>query len=251
MLTLNPYFRSATRGVASEQNLVESVIIESIKICGLEVMYIPRTLNKVDMIFGEDVLSSFDSYVPIEMYLSDYNGYGGQSEMLSRFGMQIADTASFLVSRKRYKEAVVPILPESRNTNVVWRPNEGDLIYVPNTKSLMEIMFCEDEEPGFSQLNKKYVWTLRCELVRMNNEKVATGNTDIDSYYGANLNRLDMSVLSETGFHILTETGGYLLSEDYQVSVPYSDTRGFGDNDTIKKEFLSIMDFDESNPFIS
>ena len=250
-MPINPYFAGATRGFASEQNLIESVVIESIKIAGMDVVYIPKTLNKVDMVFGEDVLSSFESYATIEMYLLDFNGYGGASETLSRFGMQIADTASFAIARKRFKETVVPIVPGTRNESVKYRPCEGDLIYVPNSKSLFEIMFIEDEEPGFYQLNKKYIWTLRCELVRMNNEKIATGHTEIDEYFGPNINRLDMSVIMESGSHILTETGGYLLTEDYEVSIPYNDTRGYGDNEAIKKEFLEIMDFDESNPFIN
>lgn len=250
-MAMNPYFSGHRVGYSSEQNLVEGMIIESIEISGVEVIYIPRSLNKVDQVFGEDVLSSFESYAAIPMYLSDFNGYGGQSEMLSKFGMQIQDTASFLVSRKRYKEIVVPILPNSRNEKVVWRPNEGDLIFVPNTKSLFEIMFVEDEEPTEYQLNKKYVWTLRCELFRANNDKISTGNTDIDEMFGPNMNRLDMSILSETGFHLLTETGGYVLLEDYVVSEPYDDSRGYGDNEVIKKEFLEIMDFDQNNPFRS
>lgn len=248
---INSYFTGATVGYKSEQDLVEGMVIESIQISGMNVIYIPRSLNKVDKIFGEDVLSSFDSYAEIEMYLSDFNGYGGQSEMLAKFGMQIQDTASFLVSRKRYQETVVPILPDSRNTNVVWRPNEGDLIFVPNSKSLFEIVFVEDEEPSFYQLNKKYIWSLRCELMRMNNDKIATGHSEVDDIFGVNMNRLDMSVLSETGFHILTETGGYILSEDYEVSKEYDDSRGYGDNAAIKKEFLEIMDFDQNNPFRS
>lgn len=248
---INSYFTGATVGHTSEQDLVESMTVESIQISGMNVIYIPRSLNKVDQIFGEDVLSSFESYAEIEMYLSDFAGYGGQSEMLSKFGMQISDTASFLVSRKRYGEIVVPILPESRNTKVMNRPNEGDLIYVSNSKSLFEIVFVEDEEPGFHQLNKKYVWTLRCELMRMNNDKISTGHTEVDDIFGVNMNRLDMSILLETGFHLLTETGGYVLLEDYEVSKEYDDTRGYGDNDVIKKEFLEIMDFDQNNPFRS
>lgn len=250
-MTMNPYFSGHRVGHTSEQNLVENMIIESIEISGIECIYIPRSLNKVDQIFGEDVLSSFESYVAVPLFLSDFNGYGGQSEMLAKFGMQISDTASFLISRKRYQELVVPILPESRNSKVAWRPNEGDLIYVPNSKSLFEIVFCEDEEPAFYQLNKKYVWTMRCELFRANNDKIVTGHSEIDDIFGTNMNRLNMSILSETGFHLLTETGGYILSEDYEVSKEYDDSRGYGDNAAIKKEFLEIMDFDQNNPFRS
>ena len=101
---MNPYFSSHRVGFAAEQNLVENMTIESIEIAGLEVMYIPRKISgSVDLIFGEDVLSSFESYAPLPAYLLDFSGYGGQSEMLQRFGMEIRDTASFIISRKRYR----------------------------------------------------------------------------------------------------------------------------------------------------
>jgi len=248
-MATNPYFVAQT-GVPPEQNVVEQMTIESIQISGLDLVYIPRTINKLDRIFGEDVLSSFDSYATIEMYILDFQGPGGQSEILSKFGMEIRDTMSFIVSRKRYKEVVVPIVPESRDPKVAWRPNEGDLIYLPYSKSLFQIAFVEDEEPGYYQLSKKYVWTLRAELIQFNNEKFDTGHEDVDAYYMANLNRLDMCVQLEDGSGTIElETGGYTLLEDYSVSKEYDDMRGFGDNAAIKAEFIKIMNFDEADPF--
>lgn len=250
-MAVNTYFHSSENGYASEQDLVESLNIEAIQIAGQNYIYIPRTLNKLDQIFGEDVLSSFDSYAEIEMYLLDFQGTGGQSEILTRFGMEIQDTASFVVSRKRFKETVVPIVPSTRNPAVAWRPNEGDLIYAKHSKSLFEIKFVEDEEPGYYQLNKKYVWTLRTELVQFNNEKFGTGYTEVDEYFGGRtLNRLDMGIALEDGSGILLmETGGDILLEEYVVSKEYDDMRGFGDNDAIKQEFVKIMNFNEKDPF--
>lgn len=249
-MSINPYFIGATVGHPSEQNIVEMMNVEAIQISGMNVIYIPRTINKLDKIFGEDVLSSFDSYAEIEMYLLDFQGPGGQSEMLSKFGMEIRDSASFIVARKRFTEVVVPIVPSTRDSKVAWRPNEGDLIYVPNTKSLFQIMFVEDEEPGYYQLNKKYVWTLRAELIQFNNEKFDTGHTEVDTYYKANLNRLDMCIQLEDGSGVIVlETGGYILLEDYSVSKEYDNMRGFGDNDAIKTEFVKIMNFNEADPF--
>jgi len=250
-MATNPYFQMANVGYASEQNLVEAMNIEAIQIAGIDLIYIPRTINKLDRIFGEDVLSSFDTYAKIEMYILDFQGAGGQSEILSKFGMEIQDTMSFIVSRKRYKEVVVPIVPSTRDPKVAWRPNEGDLIYLPFSKALYTIMFVEDEEPGWYQLQKKYVWSLRCELVQLNNEKFETGYNEVDEYFGANLNRLDMGFALESGSGVieLEGSGGYLLLEEYSVSKEYDDTRGFGDNDSIKQEFVKIMDFSSSNPF--
>lgn len=248
-MATNQYIKPQ-QGYQSEQDLYEEMIIENIQISGLDFIYIPRTLSEsYDQIFGEDVLSSFKSHAVIEMYLDDYQGYGGESEMISKFGLNIIDTATFIISRKRYQEVVTPIVPDSRNEVLKLRPCEGDLIYAPFSKSLMEVKFVEDEAPGFYQLNKKFVWSLRCELVQINNEKFETGNTEIDDMFGRNLNRLDNSVVQEDEFTILCEDGGYITTEEYVVSKPYDEMLGYGDDTAIKKEFLEIMDFDESSPF--
>lgn len=248
-MTTNSYLHPQ-QGYSSEQDLYEGLVIENIQISGNDVMYIPRTISgNFDQIFGEDILSSFDSYATIEMWLSDFTGYGGESEMLSKFGMEIRDTASFMVSRKRFVEECTPIAPESRPDVIKVRPCEGDLIFVPFSKSLFEIKFVEDEYPGFYQLNKKYIWTLRCELVQLNNEDFNTGNQEVDDMFGNNLNRLGETILNENGTYMLTEDGGRMLDERYVVSKPFDDLLGYGDNDAIKKEFLGIMNFDAKNPF--
>lgn len=248
-MTTNAYLHPQ-QGHASEQELYEGMVIENIQISGNDVIYIPRTLSDdFSQIFGEDILSSFDSYATIEMWLADFSGYGGESEMLSKFGMEIRDTATFMVSRKRYREECVPIAPASRNAAVVARPCEGDLIYVPFSQSLFEIKFVEDEYPGFYQLNKKYIWALRCELVQLNSEKFNTGNEEVDEMFGSSLNRLGDSLLAESGVYMLAEDGGRLLNETYVVSEAYTELKGFGDNEIIKKEFLDIMNYDANNPF--
>jgi hypothetical protein len=248
-MALNPYLSVHTKGYPTAQNLYESMLIENIQISGDDYYYIPRELSsRMDNIFGEDVLSSFSAYAILEMYLSDFTGYGGEQEMISKFGIEVRNTATFLVSRKRYGEVVVPILPEGRNAAVKWRPCEGDLIYVPVSKSLFEIKFCDDESPAFYQLSKKYIWSLRCELVQLNNEKFTTGVPDID-VFNINLDRLNTGINQEDGFSILCEDGGVMLDEDYVISQAYTEELGFGNNDDIKKEFMEIMNFDEKNPF--
>lgn len=248
-MATNQYIRPQ-QGYVNEQDLYEEMIIENIQISGLDFIYIPRTISdSFDQVFGEDVLSSFDSHAVLEMWLEDLTGYGGESELLTKFGLNIRDTATFIISRKRFIEVVTPIVPESRNEILKLRPCEGDLIYAPFSKSLFQVDFVEDEAPGFYQLNKKFVWSLRCELVQFNNEKFETGNIEVDDLFGRNLNRLDNSVVQEDGYTILCEDGGYITTEEYVVSKPYDDMLGYGDETAIKKEFLEIMDFDESNPF--
>lgn len=246
---LNPYFTRPQSGYTTEWQLYNSMIIECIQQTGIEVVYIPRKLNKFDQIFGEDVLSSFDSHAVIEAYLEDIEGYGGESEMISKFGMEIRDTATFVISRDRFAQTVLPIYPDNRNDAIMDRPCEGDMIYVPLSKSLFEIKFVEDEYPHFYQLHKKYVWALRCELTQLNNEKFNTGNDEIDAFFGENLNRLNKAILQETTGVFLTEDGGWFIDEDYAESKPYDEIRGYGDDNAIKTEFLQIMDFQESNPF--
>lgn len=247
---LSQYFTSHNRGFAAEQDLYESMIIENIQWSGQEYVYIPRHLSEsFDQIFGEDVLSSFDSSASIEMWCENYNSYGGESEMISKFGMEIRDTATFIISRKRYSEEIVPIVPVDRNVSVKWRPCEGDLIYAPFSQSMFEIKFVEDEYPGFYQLKKKYVWALRCELVQLNNEKFQTGVDEIDDTFNTNINRLGYEFLQEDGFRLLTEDGGSFIQEDFYETKPYTDLVGYGDDDVLKREFMEIMDFDESSPF--
>lgn len=247
---LNPYLANNTVGYANTHALYEGMIIESIQVSGQNYIYVPRTLStSYDRLFGEDGLSRFESSVEIEMYLENVNSYGGESEMLSKIGMEIRDTATFIVSRKRYTDVVIPILPPERNPQLKWRPNEGDLIYAPYSQSLFEIKFVEDEYPGFYQLSKKFVWALRCELVQLNNEKFNTGVPEIDGVFGMNENRLNYSILAEDGSYLLTEDGGRLLSEDYFTQKDVDDIRGYGDDEILKKEFLEIMDFSIDNPF--
>jgi len=220
-MALNPYFQ-AQIGVPSEQNIVEQMAIESIQIAGVDCVYLPRTLGKLDQVLGEDNLSSFDSHAIVECWIGDYTGYGGEGEMIAKFGLEVRDTCTMIIARKRFTDVVVPIVPSSRNATVKWRPNEGDLIYIPNSQSLFEIKFVEDEEPSFYQLNKKYVWELRCELTQLNNETFNTG-------YG-------------------TPPPEFVTDPAYTSAIPYDDVLGFGDDDELKQEFLDIMDFSKKNP---
>ena len=248
-MTTNQYIRPQ-QGYSNEHDLYEEMVIENIKISGMDFIYIPRTLSdSFDQIFGEDILSTFESHATIEMYLEDFSGFGGESEMISKFGLEIRDTFTVIVSRKRFVEEVTPIMPPGRNEILKRRPCEGDLIYLPFSKSLAEIKFTEDEAPGFYQLNKKFVWSLRCELVQFNNEKLKTGNTEVDGMFERNLNRLDNSLIQEDGATILCEAGGFLITEEYIISEPNDVLFGYGDDTAIKKEFLEIMDFSEANPF--
>ncbi|UTS52173.1 head completion, neck hetero-dimeric protein [Synechococcus phage BUCT-ZZ01] len=249
-MPVNPYFQQSKGGFV-EAPMYENLIVEAIQINGNLFYYIPRQLNNFDAIYGEDVLSSFNSAVPIEMYLENVNGYEGESEMISKFGLEIRDSATLVLARKRWNESIKPLLeadPNSTKTDLQKaRPTEGDLIFFPITKSLFEIKFVEDDEP-FYQLEKKFIWKLRVELFQYNNETIATGESSIDDVFNIfNRNRLDFAfVLENSSGVMLAEDGGTVLQE---AAITDTDIADYGNNNPIQSEFNDIFDFSDDNPF--
>lgn len=237
----NPY-RAGPVGPYPEANLYESMIVESIQWSGHDIYYIPRSVNQFDQIYGEDVLASFDNAVLIEMYPEDVQGFGGEGAIISKFGFELRETCTFVVARKRFAELVQPILGD-KTPLLQLRPNEGDLLYFPQTKSLFEIKYVDSSDP-FNQLQAKFIWKLRCELFQYNSEKFSTGVDEIDtSLNELSLNRLTYTFMTEDGLVLKAENDGTFLQEDFKESLSYSD------DDKFKSEFLSIVDFSTDNPF--
>jgi len=168
----NVYF---TFGTKSEQRLYEDLIIESLKIYGMDVYYLPREIVKEDEIFEEDILSKFDENYMIEMYLGTYDGFEGDGSLFTKFGVRISDEATFIVSKRRWEDLV----SSSYNLVSSHRPNEGDLIYFPLTKGLFQIKFVEHEIP-FWQLANVATYQLRAELIEYSQERLETGVEEID-----------------------------------------------------------------------
>ena len=248
-MATNPYLSVHTYGYAPSITLYENMIIENIQISGQDFYYIPRELSpSLDQIFGEDVLSSFSKYAIIEAGIESVSGWGGSQELVSKFGFEVRNTTTLIMSRKRFGEVCTPIVPDNRPEVLRTRPCEGDLFYLPFSNSLMEIKFVDDENPVFYQLSKKYTWSIRCELVQLNNESFTTGIPEID-VFGINLNRLNSSITLEDGANLVYENGGVILDESYTVGEPYTEQVNFGDNDVIKKEFMDILNFNAQNPF--
>lgn len=165
-MAVNPYFNFRTN--KPEQWLNEDLVIESIKMYGLDVVYIPRDLIRNDKLFGEDILSSFSNPYFVEMYVESVDGFEGAGDMLTRFGLDVRDSAKLVVAKRRFQK-------ETGYT----RPKEGDLIYYPTSKGLFEIKFVEHESP-FYQLGKNYVFKLSVELFQYSMENIDTGISDID-----------------------------------------------------------------------
>ena len=169
----NHYF---SKGTVSEQLLYEDLAIEAIQIYGHDVYYLPRTMVNKDELFGESPLSKFTDAYMIEMYMDTNEGYEGEKEIITRFGLEIRDETTFTVSRRRWLDLV------SSNSNLITalRPNEGDWIYMPTVGKLLEISFVDKDDP-FYQLDNLPVYKLFTRTVEYSSEDLDTGITAIDA----------------------------------------------------------------------
>ena len=172
-MATNVYFSQKVR---SEQNLYEDIVIESLKMYGQDVYYLPREVVQEDTILNEDIESAFNTAYTIEMYIANIDGFEGDGNLLSKFGVEIRDQANFIVSRKRWNQYIAINEIGSSQDN---RPKEGDLIYLPLSRSLFEIKFVEHESP-FYQLSNLPTYTLQCELFEYSGEQLETGINEID-----------------------------------------------------------------------
>jgi len=173
---LNPFFLNGSSG---EQNLIQSLVNEQLKMYGIEIYYIPRRYLKKNTVIKEVIQSEFTSAYPIEAYVDNYDGYGGQGTLLSKFGIQNNDDLTLIVSKERYETYITPLTENLPNIELATRPKEGDLVYFPLGDRLFEIKYVEHEQP-FYQLQKNYVYQLRCELFRYEDEVLDTGVETID-----------------------------------------------------------------------
>jgi hypothetical protein len=215
-MATNPYF---TQGTTTEQDLIEDIIIESLKIYGKDFFYIPRTLVSVDHIFGEDRLSEFKNSYPIEMYFDNIESFAGQGAMIQKFGLLMDQSATLTVARKRWQQLVgnqgTSILPN--------RPAEGDLLYYPLTKGLFEIKFVKHQEP-FYQLGRLYTYKLDIELFQYSSERINTGIPEVDVF--ENLKSFDVTI-----------------NPDIEQA-----SSNFGSNTKFKEKAEGVV-FNENNPF--
>ena len=272
----NVYFDTGTR---PEQNLYEDLMIEQLKIYGQDVFYIPRTLVKEDELFGEDTLSKFGDAYLIEMYFENVEGYEGEKEIMSKFGLQMNEDVTFVVARRRFEQLV----SHDSNLIVKTRPNEGDLVYFPKVNKIFEISFVDHDDP-FYQVHNVPAFKLKCKTFEYGGEDIDTGITEIDAIETAN--SLDMltfqitmeqssattfnegieledgtgnleletqtggtdNVISEDetgGDNVVLETGDYIIQEAYVTDTIDENAM----NDFFDKQDDNIIDFTESNPF--
>ena len=162
----NTYFRNFD--ARNEQELLHSLVTESIQIYGHDVNYIPRTLVNEDKILGEDSISEYKDAYSIEMYIKSVDGFEGEGDLVSKFGLEIRDQIVFSVARRAFEGLDIGV-----------RPKEGDLIFFPLTEKLFQVMFVEHETP-FYQTGALPTFDLTCELFTYSDEKIDTGVEEVD-----------------------------------------------------------------------
>ena len=168
-MSTNPFFK---QGNGNEQDLYESLLVESIQMYGKDVYYLPRTVISETNVLGEDSQSSFDSYHSIEMYVESYDTFGGEGDLFQKFGIEIRDSMNLVVSRARWQEQIGNQIGKPM-------PDVGDLIYYPEAGAYLEIAFTEDEKP-FYQLDHLMEFKIQCNLFEYRGEAFNTGFREID-----------------------------------------------------------------------
>ena len=195
-MATNVYFNPFPKNITSEQLLVEDLVIEAMQIYGMEVFYLPRTSrDQVDFLYGEDTLKQYTSAYTIEMYLEDVTGLEGEGDFISKFGLEIKDEVTLLISRKRFAATV----PQKR-------PQEGDLVYVPLVQNFFEVTFVEHENNqamyytlGRGRGANVYVYALKLKQFVFSNEIVETGILEVDEQIKDAYPRTRISLLSGSG----------------------------------------------------
>lgn len=219
---LNPFF---IQGTNTEQGLLQDLINEQLKMYGIEVYYLPRQIVSKGKVIKDALFSKFKNAFPIEAYLVNYEGFDNNSVLMSKFGVKITDEMTLIISKERFDLYIGEMMQSIPEVNSQ-RPNEGDLLYIPLSNSLMEIKYVENKKP-FYQLQKNYVYELRCELFEYEDEEISTGITDVDYSlkdlgYGAvlSLSGLGITATAYTG----TVTGGIQKIDVISGGYRYSST---------------------------
>lgn len=199
-MATNLYF---TQGRRSEQDLYEDLIIESLKMYGQDLYYLPREIVNRDTFFDDDNVSRFDNAYRIEMYIENTEGFDGEGDLFTKFGVEIRDAATFIVSRRRFGNEIAQY--ESSAEKPFHRPREGDLIFLPLSNTFFEITRVETESP-FYQVKDLPVFKMRCEMFEYNDEDFDTGVEVIDQVEAFHAQQLIITFASKTGEFVIGET---------------------------------------------
>jgi len=197
-MATNPYFNH--HGTNTPENrLIENLMIESIKTYGIDVYYLPRTLNNEDTLMGEDASASYNSAHTIEMYIKTIDGFEGSGDFIAKWGLQIKDQITFTVAKRRWQD--LGLATDGRAK----MPHEGDLIYFPITKALFQILFIEDEAI-FYQTGQLQSYDMLCEMFTYSDQSFNTGIDTIDAIERTHSYSIDFTMNTGSGNYTVGET---------------------------------------------
>ena len=222
-MATNVFFRNYDN--FNEQQLIDDLVIESIKMYGVDVIYVKRSLGAVDEVLNEDDLPLYDEVFQFEAYVKNVDGFEGEGDFLSKFGLQIRDSVTFTVANRTFERYV------TREVVEMIRPREGDLIYFPLNEKMFEIKFVEHESV-FYQSGALQVYDMRAELIEYSGQRFNTGYPNIDDYFD------DIDTTVTTTLADLSNTHPDAVGAD-----------NLADNYTFETEGDNILDFTEVDPF--
>lgn len=223
---------------ANEQNLLDDLVVESIKIYGIDMVYIARSAGAYDDVLNEDGAPVYEKTYEAEFYVKSVDGFQGDGVFLSKFGLEIRDQVTLVVARKTFESEV------TRNNEAITRPREGDLIYFPLSNYVFKIMFV-DAWKLFYQLGSLTSWEIRCELFDYSNEVFNTGYPAIDALGTRSVDLSDFGVLTETGMALTDESGNPIITDEYDLS----EIDPISDNDDFELADDDYLDWTQTDPF--
>jgi len=287
MAVNSAFHTSNLHSLATERSLYQNLVKEAIQIYGHDVYYVNRETVALDNVLGEDALSKYTNAEPIEMYVEDGAGFGGDKEIIAQFGLENRNEITFVVSKERFQEMDSQINLEEGGGSIALedgsidqtdsssnlttltgnyyilqdiattdadRPQEGDLVYHPIFEKMFEINFVDHDEP-FYQLDNNPVYKLRCKQFEYASEVIDTGIATIDAIEGdlsTDSRQYQITLENEVGSILLenaADTGidSYIVTEDYIVGDYVTDKTS--QNELFDQLDDTVLDFSESNPF--
>lgn len=235
-MATNFYFNNFQ--ASGEQDLLADLVMESIKIYGNDVYYLPYSDSQLDTIYGEDPTRTYDNAAMMEMYIKNVDGFGGDGQFLSKFNLEVRDTITFSVSIRSFQNEVGQMFR-------LERPREGDLIWFVPSQRMMKITYVE-KYPVFLQLGSVAFYDVKCEMFEYSGERFNTGISIIDGMMEdiSPLMNID-AFLMEDGGELLDEEGYSLIHEEWDINTATPEA----DNDTIEREAVDFLNFTEIDPF--
>lgn len=249
--TTNPHFQLYEH--EETQRLYDDLVSETIEYAGYDCYYMPRRLVDLDEVYYEDTQSKFDTAYQIPLYIKSYQGFDGSEALMTQFGIEVQLQLVLTMARIHWENSI----EQTESANGIYRPREGDLIYIPNLDyRTYEIKFV-DEHPYFYQHGYKNQYDLTVELWRYSGELLTTGITEVDCMQkSSSLNAYDWAILDETGDALLTEDDSIITIEDFRTG---QEAHGIIDtndefidetgNESSANQETTVIDWSKDNPW--